>query len=79
MDQKFEILKQTFPRLRSADLKRSLTSSDMARILEVSDSTIRRWVRDGRLPAWETPGGHTRFRWSQVAERLDLLGMDKAS
>jgi len=31
---------------------------------------VARWVRDGRLPAVQTPGGHWRVRASEVDAML---------
>jgi excisionase family DNA binding protein len=50
-----------------------LTSADVAKRLGVTSQTIARWVRGGRLtPAYVTPGGQYRFRWSEVREQLNL-------
>lgn len=38
-----------------------LTSREAAVWLGVSLATIRRWVKDGHLPHWRTPGGQLRF------------------
>lgn len=46
-----------------------VTSSQAARLLGVSQPTLNRAVRQGRvLPAATTPGGHRRF------DRASLLG-----
>ena len=39
-----------------------LTLGEAARYLGVAQSTIRKWSDGGRLPAFYTPGGHRRFR-----------------
>jgi excisionase family DNA binding protein len=50
-----------------------VTSSEAARLLGVSQPTLNRAVREGRLlPAVTTPGGHRRF------DRASLLGGRKA-
>jgi excisionase family DNA binding protein len=46
-----------------------LTLGQAARFLGVAQSTIRTWADLGRLPAFTTPGGHRRFRRSEL-ERL---------
>jgi predicted site-specific integrase-resolvase len=48
-----------------------ISSGDVARRLGVATGTISRWVRDGTLvPAFITPGGRSRFLWSQVQAQL---------
>jgi excisionase family DNA binding protein len=37
-----------------------------ARFLGVAQSTIRKWSDQGRIPAFYTPGGHRRFRRSDL-------------
>jgi excisionase family DNA binding protein len=50
-----------------------LTSTDVAKRLSVSNRTVARWVREGRLtPAYTTPGGQHRFDWESVREQLGL-------
>jgi len=41
--------------------ERMIRPSMAARRLGVDESTIRRWIRDGRLAGWRTPGGHWRI------------------
>jgi len=55
---------------------RLLTTGEAAAILGVTDSTIKRWVRGGRLACVVTPGGHRRYRSGDV-ERL-RSGQDRA-
>jgi excisionase family DNA binding protein len=43
-----------------------LTLGQAARYLGVAQSTIRKWSDGGRLPAFYTPGGHRRFRKSDL-------------
>lgn len=50
-----------------------LTSTEAARLLGVSAATIKRWSDEGVITTVRTPGGHRRFRRSDVsiaAERL---------
>lgn len=45
-----------------------LTTSQVALKFGVDGSAVRKWVADGKLtPAVKTPGGHYRFRESDVA------------
>src|SRR5215210_3073427 len=43
-----------------------LTLGQAANYLGVAQSTIRKWSDSGRLPAFYTPGGHRRFRRSDL-------------
>jgi len=46
-----------------------VSSKEAARLLGVSQPTLNRAVRDGRVrPAAVTPGGHRRFAASELAE-----------
>jgi excisionase family DNA binding protein len=43
-----------------------LTLGQAAEYLGVAQSTVRKWSDSGRLPAFYTPGGHRRFRRSDL-------------
>ena len=43
-----------------------LTPADVASIFGVSAKTVSRWAQSGRLPGFHTPGGHYRFKRSDV-------------
>jgi excisionase family DNA binding protein len=48
-----------------------LTSAQVAAEYQVNIETVRRWAREGQLPtAILTPGGHRRFRRSDVEALL---------
>ena len=47
------------------------TPAEAAEILSVHQRTLRRWVDAGRLTAYRTPGGHTRYRRSDIAVLLE--------
>jgi len=38
-----------------------LTRSDVSRLLGVSQNTVTRWAREGKIPCETTLGGHHRF------------------
>ncbi|CAB4222083.1 excise, DNA binding domain, excisionase family [uncultured Caudovirales phage] len=38
-----------------------LSTTQMAAMLEISSSTLRRMVRDKKIQAYKPPGGHFRF------------------
>jgi excisionase family DNA binding protein len=44
-----------------------LTSKETARLLGVSEASIKRWADGGLLPSEKTAGGHRRFRPEDVA------------
>jgi excisionase family DNA binding protein len=52
-----------------------LTSSQAGDLLGVTDASIRRYANDGKLPHQVTPGGHRRFRRSDV---LALIAAEPA-
>lgn len=45
-----------------------LSLAEAARMLRVSVTTMQRYLADGRVPGWKTPGGHWRV-WLK-----DLIG-----
>jgi excisionase family DNA binding protein len=51
-----------------------LTLGQAARFLGVAQSTIRKWSDNGRVPAFYTPGGHRRYRRSDLETFLDRSG-----
>lgn len=38
------------------------TTNDVAKMLQVDKSTVKRWTDDGKLKCFRTPGGHRKFR-----------------
>lgn len=51
-----------------------LALGQAARFLGVAQSTIRRWSDQGRVLAFTTPGGHRRFRRSDLQAFLERSG-----
>jgi excisionase family DNA binding protein len=51
-----------------------LTLGQAARFLGVAQSTIRKWSDQGRVPAFYTPGGHRRYRRSDLDTFLNRSG-----
>jgi excisionase family DNA binding protein len=51
-----------------------LTLGQAAKYLGVAQSTIRKWSDNGRVPAFYTPGGHRRYRRSDLDNFLDRSG-----
>lgn len=52
-----------------------LTAGQAARHCQVSIPALKRWVRDGRLVAFKTPGGHHRIELSAFQRFLQQYGM----
>jgi excisionase family DNA binding protein len=50
--------------------ERLLTSHEVGDLLQVNPSSVKKWVNDGRIAAFRTPGGHRRIR---VADLVDFL------
>lgn len=49
---------------------RLLKAGEVAKLFGVSTVTVKRWVAAGRLASTFTPGGHRRFRESEVKALL---------
>ncbi len=47
-----------------------LTSHQVGDLLQVNPSSVKKWVNEGRIVAFRTPGGHRRIR---VADLLEFL------
>ena len=47
-----------------------LTSYQVGALLQVNPSSVNKWVKDGRIPAFRTPGGHRRIRASDLVAFL---------
>jgi excisionase family DNA binding protein len=48
-----------------------LTSSEVGVLLQVNPSSVKKWVDDGLLVAFRTPGGHRRIRVSDLISFLE--------
>lgn len=55
-----------------------LSLGDAASILGVHPSTVRHWADSGELPTQRTPGGHRRFRRSDLQQWASLRERDAA-
>ena len=56
-------------------MKPALTTGDVARYCSVSLSTVFRWVREGILDAYTTPGGHHRILVGEFRAFLERNSM----
>jgi len=52
-------------------MKPVLTTGDVAKYCGVSLSTVFRWIKEGYLPAYTTPGGHHRILLSEFRAFLE--------
>jgi excisionase family DNA binding protein len=53
---------------------RLLTPGEVAALFRVDPKTVTRWAAAGRIGSIRTPGGHRRFRESEVRALLDGEG-----
>ena len=66
---------ERFDRTRSAErstptrLPEYLKPSEAAELLRVNPRTVKRWLQEGRLAGFQTPGGH----WRVAAESVQKL------
>ena len=51
--------------------ERVYTTVDLAKVCRVSLRTVIRWVDEGKLTSFRTPGGHRRVRESDLVLFLD--------
>jgi excisionase family DNA binding protein len=57
-----------------------LKPCELARLLRVDPKTVSRWAQAGRIPSIRTPGGHARFRRSDVDAILNpVVFVDQGS
>ena len=50
--------------------ERLLTPGEVAALFRVDPKTVTRWAASGRISSIRTPGGHRRFRETEVRDRL---------
>lgn len=61
-----------------------MTDDDLLRPREVAEmfgvrtTTIARWAREGKLTALHTPGGHRRYRLSELRKMLNGVDVERA-
>jgi excisionase family DNA binding protein len=65
----------TSPHIRRAGRRetddRLLTPGEVAALFRVDPKTVTRWAAAGRISSIRTPGGHRRFRESEVRALLE--------
>ncbi len=60
-----------FQQSRAGEQPEWLTLGQAAKYLGVAQSTLRKWCDARRVPAFTTPGGHRRFRKSDLDEFVE--------
>ena len=60
---------------------RYFRSGELARLLHVDESTVKRWADRGLIRCYRTPGGHRKFTSQQVLDfvkqyRYDVIPTD---
>ena len=55
---------------------RDLSTEQAATLMGVHARSVLRWVKDGKLPAWQTGGGRSRIRRSDLATFMRSRGME---
>jgi excisionase family DNA binding protein len=55
-------------------IDRMLSPGEVAVLFRVSPKTVTRWAKQGKVHAIRTPGGHRRYRESEVRALLDHAG-----
>ncbi len=56
--------------------ERLLTPGEVALMFRVDPKTVTRWASAGRIGSIRTPGGHRRFRETEVRSLLTDLTVD---
>lgn len=64
--------------VRAPQRDRLLTPGEVATLFRVDPKTVTRWASAGRIGSIRTPGGHRRFRESEVRALLRGEGLDIA-
>jgi len=59
--------------VRADDAEQLLTPGEVAALFRVDPKTVTRWASAGRIGSIRTPGGHRRFRETEVRALLAAL------
>ena len=60
--------------IRPVETETLLTPAEVAQIFRVDPKTVTRWAKAGKLTSMRTPGGHRRYRESEVRNLLGSAG-----
>ena len=75
-DERRRVIRQVFPHATERPRflsTRLLRAGEVAVLLQVSRRSIAAWARRGLIPFIETPGGHRRFRATDIRELVASL------
>ena len=61
-------------KLKNSLPRASLTTGQAASHCQVSTPTLKTWIREGRLRAFKTPGGHARIAVAEFQRFLKRQG-----
>lgn len=61
---------ETWRQALDGNSERLLTPGEVAALFRVDPKTVTRWAASGRISSIRTPGGHRRFRESEVRALL---------
>jgi len=53
-----------------------LSTTDVAVLLKVNESTVKRWTERGTLRCFKTPGGHRKYTRKDIAEFIERFGFE---
>jgi excisionase family DNA binding protein len=53
------------------DADQLLTSTEVGNLSQVNPSSVKKWVNEGHIVAFRTPGGHRRIRAADLVQFLD--------
>jgi excisionase family DNA binding protein len=56
--------------------KTILSTADVARLFNVTETTVKRWANDGTLKCMKTPGGHRKFEMKHVVDFSQTLNFE---
>jgi excisionase family DNA binding protein len=56
--------------------KQFLSTADIARLMSIDVSTVKRWADSGKLQCYKTVGGHRRFRSDQAQALIGQTATD---
>lgn len=63
------------PTPATAPEDRLLTPAEVAALFRVDPKTVGRWAASGQISSIRTPGGHRRYRETEVRHMLGSEGM----
>ena len=56
--------------------KQFFSTADIAKLLSVDPSTVKRWAESGKLHCYRTMGGHRRFTRQQIEDFIEAYHLE---